>query len=101
MATLFTRHNSRQSAGRQLEKQLKGYRLTTAEVIYHLPDHPSLLQEFIWQTMDVAPNFPLVRRFLNYWEENLDGQLHSVKVMSAGLIKPAEYKFADHSWTLH
>ena len=90
----------RHSTGRHIEKQLRGYRLTTAEVIYHLPDHLSLLQAFIWQIMDIAPNFPLVYKFLDQWEKNLDGQLHSVKVMSASLIKPAEINFADFSWGL-
>lgn len=92
---------SPKSSARQLEKQLRGYRLTTAEVVYHLPDHPSLLQTFVWQTMDIAPNFPLVRKFLDYWDRNLEGRLHSVNVMSTSLIKPAEFRIADHSWTLN
>jgi uncharacterized protein Usg len=85
----------------QFTKQLRGYRLTTAEVIYHLPDHPSLLQTFIWQTMDIAPTFPSVRKFLAHWEKNLEGKLHSAKVMSASLIKPSEFRLVDHQWTLH
>lgn len=86
---------------KQLQKQLQGYRLTTAEVIYHLPDHPSLLQSFIWQTMDIAPVFPSIRKFLLYWEQNLDGKLHSAKIMSASLIKPSEFRRVDHEWLLH
>ena len=86
---------------RVIEKQLRGYRLTTAEVIYHLPDHPSLLQTFIWQTMDIAPAFPQLRKFLRHWEENLEGKLHSTKVMSASLIKPSEFRLVDHEWRLH
>ena len=27
-----------------LQKQLDGYRLTTAQILYHMPDHPRLLQ---------------------------------------------------------
>lgn len=86
---------------REIEKQLKGYRLTTAEIIYHLPDHPDLLQSFIWQTMDLAPNFPAVQKFLKYWQDCLDGKLHSVKIASKDLIKPAEYRLVDHALTLH
>lgn len=86
---------------RDFEKQLNGYRLTTAEILYHLPDHPELLQTFIWQTMDLAPNFPAIRKFLKYWQESLDGKLHSVKIASRGLIKPAEYKIIDSSMYLH
>ncbi len=88
-------------AKQEIEKQLKGYRLTTAEVIYHLPDHPSLLQSFIWQTMDIAPTFPQICKFLEHWEKNLEGKLHSAKVMSASLIKPSEFRRIDHEWTLH
>ena len=31
------------------ERMLDGYRLTTAEILYHLPDHPGLLQTYLWQ----------------------------------------------------
>jgi uncharacterized protein Usg len=84
-----------------IEKQLQGYRLTTAEIIYHLPDYPDLLQSFIWQTMDIAPTFPSIQKFLRHWEDNLEGKLHSAKVMSASLIKPSEFRLVDHSWQLH
>ena len=38
----------------KLELMLKGYGLTTARILYHLPDHPHLLQTFIWQEYDLA-----------------------------------------------
>ena len=38
--------------------QLDGYRLTMAEIRYHRPDAPSLLQLFVWQDYDLAPDFP-------------------------------------------
>lgn len=56
------------------------YRLTTAEIIYRLPDHPMLLQTYIWQKFDIAPEFPELSRFLKFWRDNLDGELHSVRV---------------------
>ncbi|HEU0216113.1 MAG TPA: Usg family protein [Stellaceae bacterium] len=56
------------------------YRLTTAEIIYRMPDHPLLLQTYIWQKFDVAPNFPELSRFLKFWQDNLDGKLHSVRI---------------------
>ena len=77
------------------------YRHTTAEITYHLPDHPSLLQNFIWQNVDLAPQVPVLRRFLTFWQRNLDGRLHSVKVAAASLIKPAEFRFADGELVLH
>jgi uncharacterized protein Usg len=56
------------------------YRLTTAEIIYRLPDHPDLLQMFIWQTFDLSPGLPKLQRFLKFWRENIEGELHSVRI---------------------
>jgi uncharacterized protein Usg len=56
------------------------YRLTTAEITYRLPDHPLLLQTYIWQKFDIAPNFPVLHQFLKFWRENVEGELHSVRV---------------------
>ena len=70
-----------------LEQQLQGYRLTTAQILYHLPDHPKLLQEFLWQHLDMAPKFPVLRKFLDFWTQNLDGALHSVTVAQKEIIK--------------
>lgn len=75
-----------------LSLQLQNYRLTTAHIFYHRPDHPSLLQEFIWQELDIAPKFPVLHEFLAFWESNLRGKLHSVKVAHKELIKPAEFR---------
>jgi uncharacterized protein Usg len=66
--------------------QLKDYRLTTAEILYHLPDHPKLLQTFLWQEYDLAPEFPELHRFLTFWEREIEGKLHSVRVGSKKLI---------------
>jgi len=66
-----------------LKPGLRDYRLTTAEIIYHLPDHPDLLQSFIWQKLDVPPDFPELRRFLEFWSRNIEGKLHSVKIGQA------------------
>lgn len=70
------------------------YSLTTAEITYHLPDYPNVLQHFIWQDIDVLPHFPALHRFLAFWSRNLEGRLHSVKVGTASLARPAEFRFA-------
>jgi uncharacterized protein Usg len=82
-------------------RQLKGYGLTTANILYGLPDHPSLLQTFVWQQYDLAPKFPELHKFLDFWRRELDGPLHSVRVAHAGLIKPAEFKLVSGVVTLH
>lgn len=84
-----------------LELQLRGYRLTTAEILYHLPDHPSMLQSFTWQHYDVAPRFPELRRFLVFWRENIEGRLHSVRVARKELLGAGAHKAACGIWQLH
>lgn len=87
--------------GRELELQLAGYRLTTAKILYHLPDHPSLLQTFVWQKLDLAPKFPELHKFLEFWRAEIEGRLHSVSVASAALVKPAELRLAGGVFHLH
>jgi uncharacterized protein Usg len=84
-----------------LERQLRGWRLTTAEILYHMPDHPDLLQTFVWQELDRLPDFPALKRFLVFWERQLDGRLHSVKVASASLVTPFEFRVARDLGTVH
>ncbi len=84
-----------------LARQLDGYRLTTAEILYHLPDHPKLLQTYIWQALDLAPRFPVLKGFLDFWNRNLDGKLHSVKVCSTAIVKPAELRLVGTELRLH
>ena len=80
---------------------LNGYGLTTAEIHYRFPDHPSLLQQFIWQEYDIAPLFPVLQKFLDFWQRELDGPLHSVRVAHNHLIRPAEWKAVNGVFQLH
>ena len=87
--------------GNELELMLRDYRLTTAEIIYRLPDHPVLLQSYVWQEFDLAPKFPTLKKFLAFWDRELDGKIHSVKVMHAELITPAEFKLVNAPIVIH
>lgn len=82
-------------------RQLDGYSLATAEITYHMPDARSLLQTYVWQHYDLAPEFPELRRFLDFWTRELDGPLHSVRVAHCALIRPAEFRMVDRELTLH
>jgi len=73
-------------------RQLEGFSLTTAEILYRIPDHPALLQTYVWQDYDLAPKFPALMKFLAFWPDRLDGPLHSVRVAHTSLIKPAEIR---------
>jgi uncharacterized protein Usg len=84
-----------------MEKQLRGYRLTTAEILYHLPDHPAVLQSYIWQDLDIAPRYPVLTKFLDFWRRDIEGRLHSVRVASTGLVTPTKWHNAMHLGVLH
>lgn len=84
-----------------LRVQLQDYRLTTAEILYHLPDHPGLLQSFIWQNYDIAPRYPELHRFLRFWTREIEGKLHSVKLATRRIISAADISYAATELRIH
>ncbi len=84
-------HRSRNA----LELQLQGYRLATAEIIYRMPDHKDILQTYVWQDYDIVPQFPVLRRFLDFWHHNLEGPLHRIRVASVGIVQAADFRYID------
>ncbi|MEM8753715.1 MAG: usg protein [Pseudomonadota bacterium] len=86
---------------KDFRRQLDGYSLATAEITYGMPDAPRLLQTFVWQDYDLAPAFPALRKFLDFWERELEGPLHSVKVAHSALIKPAEFRVGTYVGRVH
>jgi uncharacterized protein Usg len=82
-------------------QQIKGLSLTTAEIIYRLPDHPSLLQSYIWQDYDASPRFPKLLSFLTFWSRNLDGKLYRIRVANMALIQPAELQLIGNEFWLN
>jgi uncharacterized protein Usg len=86
---------------RDFRAQLAGFSLTTAEILYRMPDHPSLLQSFIWQEYDVHPRFPRLKTFLDFWTSNLEGKLYRVTVAHKKLITPAELRLVEGEFRIH
>jgi uncharacterized protein Usg len=82
-------------------RQMQGYGLLTAEISYFMPDHPSLLQQFVWQTHDIAPSFPALARFLDHWRREIEATLHSIRVAHNGLVRPAEWRAINGVFTVH
>ena len=82
-------------------KQVQGYGLTTAEIVYRRPDRNWLLQSYVWQDYDLFPKFPALRDFLAFWQEKLEGPLFSVTVAHSRLIKPAELRAINGEFRLH
>ena len=86
---------------KEFKSQIQGYGLTTAEIHYRIPDHPGLLQLYVWQEYDLAPLFPGLQEFLGFWQRELEGALHSVRVAHDRLVKPSEWKVIDGLFRLN
>ena len=82
-------------------RQLRGYGLTTARIFYRIPDYRSLLQEYVWQDYDLFPEFPVLTKFLAFWQKELEGPVYSVTVAHARLIRPTEIRTVDGEFRLH
>ncbi len=82
------------------EIQVRDYRLTTANILYHMPDCQDILQEFIWQEYDIHPKFPELRKFLKFWEDEIEGPIHSVYVAHMPIVTPGDTRFYDGEFTL-
>jgi uncharacterized protein Usg len=82
-------------------RQLDGYGLTTAQIFYRFPDHPALLQFYVWQEYDLFPTFPELKRFLDFWTQSLEGTVHSVIVAHERLLRPAEIRSVDGVFKVH
>jgi uncharacterized protein Usg len=86
---------------KELELQLRGYGLTTAEILYRMPDHPVMLQTYVWQEYDLAPRFPVLLGFLDFWQREIEGLLHSVRYTHKKLISPSEWRSVTGELVLH
>ena len=78
-----------------------GYGLATAKILYRLPDHPGLLQSFVWQFYDIAPDYPRLLKFLDFWVAEIEGVIHSVEVAHKRLVTAAEVRHACFEGKLH
>lgn len=83
------------------ELMLKGYGLTTAEMFYRMPDFKNVLNTFVWQEYDLAPDYPRLFKFIEFWQKEIEGPLHSVrfthrKLMSAGDWRQVVGEFRVH-----
>lgn len=80
--------------------RIPDWRLTTAEIIYRMPDHQKVLQTFIWQKVDLAPSFPHLTQFLDFWRREIEGPLFLVRVASDALVQPVDLRYADGQFLL-
>jgi len=81
--------------------EFKPFKLTTAEILYRMPDFPEILQSFVWQKLDTAPDFPKLHKFLDFWDKNLDAPIHSVRVAGRDIIGQPALRSVDKTFVLH
>ena len=65
-------------------------------VLYWMPDYNNILQEFIWQTEDIVPEYRRVHKFLNYWHENIEAVISEVLIANSAT---RSYRSVD--WLSH
>jgi uncharacterized protein Usg len=85
----------------EFEQRLAGARLLTAEVLYYMPDHPKLLQTFMWQTLDMAPKYPRLNKFLDHWRREIEAVIHSVRVADSDPMAVPAWRNAQGMMRLH
>ena len=88
-------------SSRDIVDHLAGYSLTTAEILYRMPDHPSLLQSYVWQDYDLHPTFPRLREFLDFWKGNLEGSLYRIRIAHARLLSPREVRCVSADFAIN
>ena len=59
---------------------LKKWTTATVQVVYYMPDHLHLVQEFMWQTEEKRPDYPRIDNFLSYLDKHIDGQIKEVYI---------------------
>ncbi|MCA0369529.1 MAG: usg protein [Proteobacteria bacterium] len=77
------------------------FKLTTAEILYHMPDYPSLIQSYIWQELDATPDFPELMRFLAFWSKNLEGPIHKVTITHVDPVEEPRLHYTTRSFEIH
>lgn len=85
----------------ETELMLKGYGLTTAEFIYHMPDFTHVLNSYVWQEYDLAPVHPKLFKFIEFWRDTLDGRLHSVRYCHRKMLASGQWRNVTGEITLH
>lgn len=85
----------------ETELMLQGYGLTTAEIIYRMPDYQRVLNSYLWQEYDLAPDYPKLFEFIEFWQRDLDGPLHSVRFSHRKLIAPGEWRNVTGEFSIH
>jgi uncharacterized protein Usg len=87
--------------GRFAPRAMLGHQLVTVSVLYYLPDHPSLLNEFLWQTMDLGPRYPRIGAFLDFWRREIEATIKEVMISEAAPFREHKLSSANGLFLLN
>jgi uncharacterized protein Usg len=48
------------------------------QIVYYMPKHPTLVQEFTWGYDDHTPELIRTHKFLNYWKNHVDAVIADI-----------------------
>jgi len=74
------------------ELMLNGYRLSLANFYFRMPDFRSVLNVFTWQFFDVAPDYPRLFEFIEFWQREIESPLHSVEFIQHDHLTPGNWR---------
>jgi uncharacterized protein Usg len=75
--------------------RLKNYSLVTVNILYYMPDHQSLVQEFLWQTLDLKPKYPRVKEFLYFWDKEIEACIKEIQLNDSNGLAPTKFTNVD------
>jgi len=85
----------------ETELMLKNYGLTTAQIYYHMPDYKNVLNTFVWQEYDLAPDYHRLFQFIEFWQANIEGPLHSVQFTHRIQLSSGQWRNVVGEFTYH
>jgi len=59
---------------------IRNPRIYTVDILYY-PRKSLILQELIWQTEDIAPKYPRIRRYLNHWYHHIHAIISEINIV--------------------
>ncbi|ETW13079.1 Usg-like family protein [Roseivivax marinus] len=85
----------------ETEMMLRGYGLTTAEIFYRMPDYQNVLNTFVWQDYEVAPDHEKLFGFIEFWQTEIEGPLHSVRFTHRKMLSSGEWRSVVGEMSYH
>jgi uncharacterized protein Usg len=76
----------------EVELMLRGYGLTTAKLYYRMPDFRHVLNFYFWQQYDQFPDYPVLFKFIEFWQREIEAPLHSIEFIHRRAIAAGQWQ---------